>query len=964
VRQVLCPVLVGRDDEFRVLLDGLDRAADGDGGTFVVTGEAGVGKSRLVREVAQVAAARGLPVLTGRAVAGGAAVPFRPLAEAVMGWLRRSGGRDLAELRSFRPALGPLVPEWLPAEPIPDAKSPVVIGEALLRLLRVLGEERGCLLVLEDLHWADSESLSILEYLADNLATEGLVCLVTLRADEGGAGRNLVDSLVARRAARAVELARLDDEATLDLARACLSTPALPAAVETFLGAHADGLPFLIEELLAGLVARGALVEHDGHWTTRGPLDRRVPPTFADAVGRRMAALPPYARSVLHAAAVLGRRFEWSLLPAVTGLDDAEVVTALRQAVEAQLVAVEDGGFRFRHALTRETVLGDLVAPERSSLAGRLLQAVDQAHPDLAGAWCELAADLAEAAGDRTRAARLWLTAGRRAVTAGALATAQETLHRARRLAPGDPALTVPIDIALTDVLAQSGQVDQAFELGRTLLAGLDAASRHPAVRADLHLRLARAAVAAGRWRVAADHLAAIQDVPAGQRAATAAVVDALGAQVALGQARLGEADRLASAALSLAERDGLPAVACEALEVRGRVARQRDLPAAEAAFARELAVATAHGLQLWRLRALHELGTVDQLRTESVDRLRQARELAAEVGALALVATLDLQIAAGLIKQFRPEEGLAYARDSAGMSRRLRLATLPMALILQSAAYAQLGRTGDMEAGLREALTLAPDDLDVHGSAWGHCRATASLLAENRARALTEMTTGARLLQRSPATVAPPFLGLRVLLLAVSGDDDAARAETDRVRESGATRHRVVATLLGYAEAVLLGRTGRDAAATAAFAAADGEMGPLVAWYRQYARRSVAEAALADGWGDPVSWLREAAAYFAARGDHGVAAACRELLRRAGIPVPRPGRGDPRVPAKLRALGVTSREAEVLALLAEGLTNQEVGARLHVSPRTVEKHVAGLLAKTGCRRRAQLAGYSARLSP
>ncbi|HEX5198458.1 MAG TPA: helix-turn-helix transcriptional regulator [Actinoplanes sp.] len=225
-------------------------------------------------------------------------------------------------------------------------------------------------------------------------------------------------------------------------------------------------------------------------------------------------------------------------------------------------------------------------------------------------------------------------------------------------------------------------------------------------------------------------------------------------------------------------------------------------------------------------------------------------------------------------------------------------------------------------------------------------------------------MATGARLLQRSPATIAPPFLGLRVLLLAVSDDDDAARAETDRVRESGATRHRVVATLLGYAEAVLLGRTGHHAAATAAFAAADGEMGPLVAWYRQYARRSVAEAALADGWGDPVPWLREAAAYFAARGDQVVAAACRELLRRVGIPVPRPGRGDPRVPAKLRALGVTSREAEVLALLAEGLTNQEVGARLHVSPRTVEKHVAGLLAKTGCRRRAQLAGYSARLSP
>jgi DNA-binding CsgD family transcriptional regulator len=147
------------------------------------------------------------------------------------------------------------------------------------------------------------------------------------------------------------------------------------------------------------------------------------------------------------------------------------------------------------------------------------------------------------------------------------------------------------------------------------------------------------------------------------------------------------------------------------------------------------------------------------------------------------------------------------------------------------------------------------------------------------------------------------------------------------------------------------------------AFAAADSGMGPLVSWYRQYARRLAAEAALADHWGEPVAWLREAAAFFAARGERPVAAACRALLRRAGAPVPRPGRGDPAVPAKLRALGVTGREADVLALLAEGLTNQELAARMHLSPRTVEKHVASLLAKTGCRRRAQLAGYSARLS-
>lgn len=962
MRQVLCPVLVGRDEEVRVLLEALNRAVDGQGGTFFVMGEAGVGKSRLVREMSRRADAGGVAVLTGRAVPGGVPVAFRPLAEAVLGGLRRRGGLDPPELRPFRPALGRLVPGWLPTEPAPGLESPVVLGEGVLRLLRVLAEERGVLLVLEDLHWADPESLAVLEYLADNVAGERVVCVGTLRPEEDGVGRELVGTLVGRRAAHVVGLTPLDDASIVRVARACLGTTALPAAVEALLGARADGLPFLVEELLAGLVGAGLLVEQDGRWSTTGPLGDRVPPTFADAVGRRLDALSAMTRRVLHAAAVLGRRFDWTLLPAVTDRDEAEVVTALRQAVSAQLVTAEAAGFRFRHALTRDAVLGDLVPPERAGLARRALATVEQARPDLPGAWCELAAELAEAAGNRPRAAGLLLEAGRRATAAGALTTAEATLQRAGRLVPDDPVLSVPVDDALTDVLALAGQVDRAFELGDRLLARLDLASHLPSCGAELHLRLARAGVAAGRWQVAADHLAAARDSPPVRQESVGARLDALDAQVAAGQGRLTEAGRLAAAALAVAERAGLPDLACEALEVIGRVARQRDLHAAEAAFARGLAVATAHRLELWRLRALHELGTVDQLRTESVDRLRQARELAVEVGAVALVATLDLQIAAGLIKQFRPDEGLAAARVSAEAARRLRLATLPMALVLQAAAHAQRGRTSEMEARLGEALALAPDDLDVQGSAWGHCRATSSLLAEDRRRALTEMTTGVKLLQRSPATVAPPFLGLRVLLLAVDGDA-GARAETERVHASGATRHRIVASLLGYTDAVLLGRAGRGAEATAALAAADAEMGPLVAWYRQYARRLAAEAALADGWGAPVVWLREAAAFFGARGEQPVAAACRALLRRAGAPVPRAGRDDPAVPAHLRALGVTSREAGVLTLVAEGLTNAELAARLHLSPRTVEKHVASLLAKTGCHRRAQLAGYSARLS-
>jgi DNA-binding CsgD family transcriptional regulator len=263
------------------------------------------------------------------------------------------------------------------------------------------------------------------------------------------------------------------------------------------------------------------------------------------------------------------------------------------------------------------------------------------------------------------------------------------------------------------------------------------------------------------------------------------------------------------------------------------------------------------------------------------------------------------------------------------------------------------------MEARIAEATALAPDDPDVTGCAWGHCRATFSLLAENLEQAHAQMATGAGLLLSSPATIAPPFLGLWPLLGALLDRDAAAGAA--RVRAAHGTRHLVVGSLLGYAGAILAGREGRKEAAAAAFAAADTQMGPLVAWYRHYARRLVAQAALADEWGDPVCWLRETVGYFADRGDDRVAAACRGLLRQAGAPVPRRQAASAGLPGELRALGVTEREADVLRLAARGLANKEIAAAMFLSPRTVEKHVASLLAKAGMRR-SQLAVYAAGL--
>lgn len=917
--------LIGRSAEVDHLSGRLEALRAGSsGGLVVVSGEAGVGKSRLVREVAALAEDSGLQVLTGRAVPSGE--PYRPLVEAMSAALRDRPLPDDDALRPYLPVLAAVLPDAEVTGRRTDPRGGVVLGEAVLRLLAALADGNGSVLLLEDLHWADPDTLTVLTYLAHAAESTPLLLLTTSR-EEDGLPAPLME-LVATCQATVLSLSRLEPDDVREVVESCLAGRP-PDEVVAFAVENADGLPLLVEELLTGLGSVGALTP-SGRLV--GPLTPGVPRTFAATVLRRVAGLDPAARTVVQAGAVLGRRFDWSLLPEVTGLSRADVLAGLRTAVRSGLVVVDTGeAFRFRHALTGDAIVDDLLPPERRSLAHAAAEIVERRDPQAYA----LAAGLRAAAGEEERAAELSVAAGRHAARRGALHSADLLLVRAAALAGDRDALRAEAQRALLDVLAAKGDAERALELGERLLADGDAGVR---------LVLAQVAADAGRWDVAAAYLSAVPDGRDDPQ------VGVLTARLAHARGRPEQAREMAETALAAAQARELWPVACRALEVVGRAARIADADAARDAFAAAERLAAEHDLPLNRVSALHELGTVDLLQDGSTSRLERARSMAVDAGLLGLAATVDVQIAAGLLHR-DVDRALTYAARSADLARRLRMDQLgATAVYFQAVVHVHRGEAEEVERCLQEALALAPDDLDVNAGVWGEVRAHEALLADDRTRLAQCLDRAMDYLRRSPGAAPAPFVGMWALVRTLEDRDGA----TAREEAGPSSVNWEVQALVRYAEAVEAGRRGRRRDADRQAGLADTALADLP-WWRHRVRLLVADAALADGWGDPVGWAREALPVFAARGDNRLASCCRELLRRAGAPVPRPGRGDTPVPPALRAIGVTSREVDVLQLMAEGLTNTGIAQKLVLSPRTVETHVANLVAKTGVANRAGL---------
>ncbi|MET9810003.1 helix-turn-helix transcriptional regulator [Streptomyces halstedii] len=959
------PVIVGRDDEIVLLGSALDAARRRSGRALFLLGEAGIGKSRLGGECAYRAYGLGMPVLRGRAGSTGLVVPFRPLVEALSSHFRAAGTPTDPELTPYHPALARLVPEWRGSASPGYTETVVELAEALLRLLSVLGRDTGCVMLLEDLHDCDTETLAVVEYVVDNLADLPILLLGTLRPEPGTA-LDLVRAAEQRNSAAIRELGALDDAQVRLLTGACLEAAPerVPAVVQRRLAERAAGNPYLVEVLLADLLDTGRLRRTENGWEAAEQPDSTLPSRILRSWSRRLDRLDEPVRDLLLTAATLGSQFSVGVLQTVTGLEDRALFTHLRSAVETGVIAPDGAApdrYTFRHTLTAEALVSSLAPAERAALARRAATAVEHSGEPLDEDRRQLVASLELAAGNRSGAALQFAEAGRRMLAAGSHGSAVVLLERARSLAA--EADRAGVTEALAVARAESGDLDGALALVEAL-PPVPAHSEAAVRRGEAHIKIAWVAVMAERADDTDRQIGAARALlgpsPSPARCASLAVVDGH-LSLLPGQERLDPeaVERAAREAARTAEAEGLPVVACQAWQLLALLTREEGFDAADACLERMLSLSTEHALPLWRVEALVRLGANGFMRTGDAARLHSARAAAAELGSLLLTQTVDGLLAMNAVMCARWEEAEETVERSVEVSARIgNLAAHRYLLLAGATMAAHRGRRRERDRCLAAFRRAGGEDSPLVPLRLGFCRALGALLEEDRASAVADLDAVMAWERDHPSYY---YLsgrnGLRPLLRVLAGEAD--RAEYEEVAASPGAALAWNRQFLDLADAVLLGREGERAAAVRRMAAFNTRSAAFPV-ARHLGLRLVADAAFADGWGEPVSWLRTAEEYFYDAGVQPVAAACRAALRQAGVSVTQHRDGRDRIPSPLRTHGVTPREYEVFVLLAERPGNQQIARRLSISPRTVEKHLASLISKTGRANRAALCEFAA----
>ncbi|WP_198545970.1 ATP-binding protein [Actinacidiphila yeochonensis] len=924
-----------------------------------IDGEAGVGKSRLLREYLATRTARADRVLVARCPPLHHPQTLAPLVDAVRQAADTVEGLPLSPLAG---ALRPLFPEWagvLPAAPGPAEDATAVRHRAFRALAELLGCLRVAVLVVEDVHWADEATLEFLLFLTSRVPQPvGLV--VTCRPEDVPSGsllRRLATRLAADSASAAgrlrLTLAPLDVAGTARLVSSMLSGVQVSERFAGFLHRRTDGVPLAVEGAVRLLADRADLTFHGGGWERRHLDEIGVPATVRDMVLERVGRLGPEAQAVLRAAAVLGRPAEESTVQAVAGLAAGRAQAGLCEALDGGLL--DDDGWgqvAFRHVLARQAVYDAIPRPRRRTLhrrAGRTLEGLaPQPVAELAGhfraagersEWCrygEWAADLALASGDETTAGALLHDL---VVNAGLPAASVVRLIRKFPFASfAGPArfreLLPPLRAALDSGVRGPGEeADVRVQLGNLLLfMGEDDAGRAELKRALPHLahdpaEAARAMMRLGwprssSWPVAA-HLRWLE------RAAQVEVPSMTAAD------RLGFAADQATARLMLGEMDGwalaarIPddaAVPAEWQQISRANLNIGDMAmlwgryaVAERRLDRALALAGRRRYRRYQSAAMVTRAHLDWL-TGAWDGLAERAAALAEGEDILPLARLESLLVAGLL------QAAAGAYEPA--AERLRL------------VLAEEVRSGALADSMEAAAALSR--LALIGG-----RAEEALeITEEPAAVIARKRTWVWAADLGPARVAALAAAGRV---EEAGRLTAAFARGLRGRDAPGPQ-----AGLASCRAILAQARGENTAAARLFARAAAAWQDLPRPYEALlAQEQQARCQLAAGRPETaLALLAGVRGQLIALGALGDADRVVATLREHGVAAKRPQRGGRRGYGN----GLSPRESEVTRLVATGRSNRQIAEALFLSPKTVAQHLSSAMRKLGVSSRTALA--------
>jgi len=466
-QQVLSPIVIGRERELASLEDHLLEATAGRGRAVLLSGEAGLGKSALLRRFVEQARARGTRVLVGECTEIEARRPFGPFIDAFV-------SADLP----LPPELAQGGPGALPVAEVERYRVHVAFAERLADAAR----DQPVVMIVEDLHWADEATNELVPYLARKLREARVLLLITYRSDELHRLHPLnhvLAELSRGRLADDVRLKRLTLEEVGEVIKAALGLAGPPSTeFRQALFERTEGNPFFVEEILRALVEKGELEYRDGAWhRMKAVSELTIPASLRDAVQQRLLGLEPRARKAIQIAAVIGQRFDFEVLVAVSGLDESALLETIKAAIDAQLVREESDAegnetFAFRHALSREAVLAELLQRERRLLHRGVGEAIERLAASAPEARAEELAYHFDEARDTARAYRYHGLAAERSVRMAAPAGAIRHLERAIELAPDDDPTLVTLllrlgDIALT--VADTQRALRAVEQARSI---------------------------------------------------------------------------------------------------------------------------------------------------------------------------------------------------------------------------------------------------------------------------------------------------------------------------------------------------------------------------------------------------------------------------------------------------------------------------------------------------------------